>query len=281
MLQPSFHIHQEGLENAELGDTRLIIDAGLNHFAFAILSNQGNKFIALEYFPLKPESREQDLAQLLKEHQLLGLHYKDVLVSFNTKEAILMPGEMYREAAGETMLTMIHGDLPAGNVFQENIPGQDIYCIYRVPVILHQEISQQFTTGHYWHIYSTIIHGLHKRAEELPGSFIYIIFYPNQVVVTVIKEKEPQLIQAFPYDIPEDVTYHLLNISEQLELDNAEIPLLASGLIDSGSALYAELLKYFLQVETDPGWSGFSKDDAFQEYPDHFFTPIFSLALCE
>jgi hypothetical protein len=87
-------------------------------------------------------------------------------------------------------------------------------------------------------------------------------------------------MQSFPYDIPEDVSYHLLNITDQFHLEAQDITIRVAGLIDTSSALYAELMKYFLLVEADARPEFFSYDAAFDEYPSHFFTPVFLLGLC-
>ncbi|MGL6268369.1 MAG: hypothetical protein ACRC2O_10585, partial [Chitinophagaceae bacterium] len=75
--------------------------------------------------------------------------------------------------------------------------------------------------------------------------------------------------------------YHLLNITEQFDIDNATMPVFVSGLIDTGSALFTEILKYYHTVETDSGPKRYSIDPCFETSPDHFFTPVFSLSICE
>lgn len=281
MLQPSIHIHKDGLENTDIGDANLYIDAGPSHFAFAVLDLHANEFIAYEFYQLKQGSNDQDLSWLLLNNHLLSLSYKDIFVAFNTKEAVLIPDDFYKKEDGETILSMIHGDLHAGQVLQEHIPGNHISAVYQVPDLLHKELSTRFSNGHYWHFYAAFLHICNQRKNELPSSYIYVNFYPNQVIIAVIQDGICHLIQTFLYDIPEDVSYHLLNITEQLDIDNAMIPVFVSGLVDTGSALYAELLKYYIKVETDPGSGKFGSDANFKTVPDHFFTPVFSLALCE
>jgi hypothetical protein len=281
MLQPSFRIHKDGLENTNFEETRLYIDAGQSHFAFAILDISRQQFIACEFYQLKPVTKEKDLDWIMENNALLTKKFQDTWVAFNTKESLLLPGNLFSKENGDSMLSMIHGDLPPGIVLHEKIPGIDMYNIYRVPGFLHDTFSRHFSTGHYWHFYSALIQVFEKRKAMLPVSFLYVIFYPSQVVVSVINEGVCHLLQTFPYDIPEDVTYHLLNITEQFELDNTEIPIFIAGLIDTGSVLYAEILKYFLLVEMDNVTGIWKQDAGFDNYPTHFFIPLFSMALCE
>jgi hypothetical protein len=53
-----------------------------------------------------------------------------------------------------------------------------------------------------------------------------------------------------------------------------------SGLVEKYSALYAGIDKYFQLVETEERPDAFNYDIAFDRYPAHFFSPMFSLGLC-
>jgi hypothetical protein len=281
MLQPSIHIHKDGLEQADISDMNLYIDAGQSHLAFAVLDLNANAFIAYEFYQLKQASHDEDLTWILLNSKLLALTFKDIFIAYNTKEAVLIPATFYKKEDGATILSMIHGDLNISHVLQEQIPGNEIFVIYQVPDFLHKALSNRFSNGHYWHYYTLLLQQFKDRQSEMPDSFMYVIFYPSQVIIAVIQNEICQLIQTFIYDIPEDVSYHLLNITEQFDIDNAAVPVFVSGLIDTGSALFAELLKYYHTVETDSGSKRYSNDPCFETSPDHFFTPVFSLSLCE
>jgi hypothetical protein len=232
MLQPSILIHKDGLENADIGEANLYIDAGQSHFALAVLDLQANAYIAYEFYQLKQASHEEDLSWILSNNKLLALSFKDIFIAYNTKEAVLIPAAFYKKEDGETILSMIHGDLNTGRVLQEQIPGHEIFVIYQVPDFLHKALSGRFSYGHYWHFYTLLLQLFKERQSEMSDTFMYVVFYPNQVVIAVIQNGICQLIQTFIYDIPEDVSYHLLNITEQFDIDNATVPVYVSGLID-------------------------------------------------
>ena len=87
-------------------------------------------------------------------------------------------------------------------------------------------------------------------------------------------------MQSFPYETPEDLSYQLLNLAEQFGLDIAELQIYVSGLIDTESIIHNELLKYFLNVDPDPGRADLSKGAVFDNYPAHYFTAASSLCPC-
>ena len=96
MLQPSIHIHKVGLENADIGDANLYIDAGQSHFAFAVRDLHNNTFIAYEFYQLKQANYDDDLSWILSNNKLLALSYKDISIAYNTKEAVLIPEAFYK-----------------------------------------------------------------------------------------------------------------------------------------------------------------------------------------
>jgi hypothetical protein len=53
-----------------------------------------------------------------------------------------------------------------------------------------------------------------------------------------------------------------------------------SGLIDSQSALYSELLKYFPEVREDGIPEGIETNGLLEEFPAHYFSPLLKMSLC-
>ncbi len=280
MLHSSFDIKQHEFDRINFAGTNLYIDFGAGHLAMAVMLSTSGRFVGLEYYILKNNVRQDELREMLATHPLLKKTFNRVLISFNTRESVLLPERMYHDQFKEQVLATIHGDLNTGVVLAESTDVSELKNIYRVPAFYKEEITKLFPTGTYRHVYSVILKVLDHRRKSFPSSFIYVIFYPNQIILTLVKDHDLQLIQTFPYDIPEDVSYNILNIADQFDLSTDEILVKLSGLVDTDSVLYSDILKYFINVETDPRPGYFSYDEAFDAYPSHFFTPFFSLGLC-
>ena len=85
-------------------------------------------------------------------------------------------------------------------------------------------------------------------------------------------------MRSFPYQVAEDVVYHWLNLIKQLELNADELIIRISGLIDIPSALHTLLLKYFKNVTIETIQLG-KINLTGNQYPLHYFTPLFNLAI--
>ena len=66
----------------------------------------------------------------------------------------------------------------------------------------------------------------------------------------------------------------------QFNIDPAHITLHISGLIDTQSALYSELIKYFEKVHYEGIPSNYETDGILEEYPTHYFSPLLKMSLC-
>jgi hypothetical protein len=89
-----------------------------------------------------------------------------------------------------------------------------------------------------------------------------------------------QLAQIFPYIKVEDILYWLLDICRQFSLPQTEVKLVLSGLIEKKSAIFKELYQYFLNIEFASVTDDIRLSGDFYEYPSHFFSSLFKLALC-
>ena len=116
-----------------------------------------------------------------------------------------------------------------------------------------------------------------SREEE---EYMKIIFYSDKMVVFIFKKGLLQLIQTFPFQDSKDVSYHLLNCCLQLNLNQDQILVQASGLVEKQSALYAELDKYFIHVSFEEMEDNIKVTDELKELPLHYFSSLLKMAVC-
>src|SRR5688500_10613708 len=126
MLQASFNIRQEEFDKINFKGTDLYIDFGSGHLAFAVMVSTSGRFVALEFYQLRNSIRQEDLRELLESNDFLKKEFNRVLISYNTRESVLLPEKMYREQFKEQILSSIHGDLHTGVVIAESTDVADM-----------------------------------------------------------------------------------------------------------------------------------------------------------
>lgn len=236
--------------------------------------------LGFESYTLNPHNRVEETRHILSDSPFLELPFSSVYITYNVPESVLTPARLHDPTHASSTVSLIHGDMPSGIVLQEQVPGADIYNVYRVPAWLHKSLSGRFPNGEYWHSYTTLLRSMQARSRDWPATFLYIWFFPAHVIVSLQRSDRLQLMQSFPYETPEDLSYQLLNLAEQFGLDIAELQIYVSGLIDTESIIHNELLKYFLNVDPDPGRPDLVKGAVFHNFPGHYFTAASSLCPC-
>ncbi|HSF45579.1 MAG TPA: DUF3822 family protein, partial [Chitinophagaceae bacterium] len=256
----------------------LIIDAGVKHFNFAVLSRESNEYVALEYYQFREKYKEEELRELLSSHTLLQLDYRDVTVFYNSANGLLIPERYYDQDSSDRMLELIAGDTPATMPFFDALPELNLRNVYAIPTHLHEVMVAQFPRASYEHVHT----GLLKKNSILnrKDDRIEVVFYPEQLIISVWLRGKLQILQCFYYETPDDITWYLLDICKQWDVDHASMPVVVSGLVEQHSALYSSIDRYFKVVHTEDRPEAFNYDIAFDRYPEHFFSPLFSLGLC-
>jgi hypothetical protein len=190
----------------------------------------------------------------------------------------LVPESLFREESHKVYLDLLNGDLQQGVVISEKILGWNHFNVFRMPQGILDLLQSRFPGMIIRHFYSLWMECL-KKQMLISLEYIAVIFYPNRILVSVIKNHQLQLIQEFPYQVAEDVSYHLLNICELMELSPATVPLRVSGMLEESSAMFSEIQKYFGKAQLDPApYLGPSSE--WNDYPTHFFSPLLKLSVC-
>lgn len=277
-LKPSFQIRTTETGSLQPDQSSLIIDAGEKHFNFAVLSRESNEYVALEYYQFRDKHKEEELRELLSSHTLLQLDYRDITVFYNNASGLLIPERFYDQDTSDRMLELVAGDVHTAMPFFDEVPELNLRNVYAIPVHLHEMMVAQFPQASYEHVHT----GLLKKNSILDrkDDRIEVVFYPEQIIISVWLHGRLQILQCFTYETPDDITWYLLDICKQWNVDTADIPVLVSGLVEPYSALYSSIDRYFKVVQTEVRPEAFNYDIAFDRYPDHFFSPLFSLGLC-
>ncbi|HEY0677886.1 MAG TPA: DUF3822 family protein [Chitinophagaceae bacterium] len=284
MLQPAFHIeHEQTLEEDYL-QSLLLMEVNPNGFSYLVLHQVRQEVLDAKYFSL-PATESRSLTDRLKtiidNDDVLHQQFRQSIVLYNVAESVIVPESAFNLEMNRDLVELTYGGVSKGLILSEKVPGHPVYNVYRVPPDMHSLFQQKFTAGKYWHIYSLWLSSLKSFPPEIEEgqARVHVLFYPDKMLVSVLRTGLLQLVQTYTYQVPEDAVYFLLNICRQLELSPEEILLVISGYADNDSALLNEVKKYFLRFHMDEVPQTFSKD-LFNPLPVHFFSPLLKMALC-
>ncbi|MEJ7681681.1 MAG: DUF3822 family protein [Segetibacter sp.] len=282
MPNKSFSIYNSDKDAIADIDDRLVLEVGRTHMACIIKKEHKKTISAFELFSFT-ENEAADFAKLFKavaaDSKLLAKSYPATQVFINNETSLLVPIFNFNNEIAVNYLDVVFGEDPISKIQFEHLPVEPgMMNVYRVQEDLLNILYGNLTKVTLKHTWSNIIKTVISNISSFPPEFIYIQFYNTSIIAVVMKDKKLQLIQSFIYEASEDVLYHLLNIAEQFKFNNDKLPLQISGLIDLNYTLYRELITYFRNVKVKNMDTSKLLPDI-KEYPLHYFTPFFNLAL--
>ncbi|HEY5464091.1 MAG TPA: DUF3822 family protein [Hanamia sp.] len=215
-----------------------------------------------------------DLQVIFHQKEILSQKFKKVLVSYSFPQSVLIPFPLYNSEKNATLMNMLYGDLYSNEmILTDVVGGQSIYNCYRVPASIFDVLQNQYQNAESTHQYSILLKTPVGEKDKLS-----IIFYTQKMVISLIKNGKHQLINSFDYHTPEDVSYILLNICQQCEINN--ITLEISGLLEENSSLYKEIYKFFTDIEFTKLPAEINYSEEITRYPSHYFSSIFAIDSC-
>jgi Protein of unknown function (DUF3822) len=256
----------------------LVCEISNEGFSYAIKNESQNLYVGAAVFHFDKNGSSNDhsavLETILQQELLLNNTFKKVVIMFSYAESLLIPFELYNSAENENVLNLIHGDLQNNvSILSDRIPERNIYNIYRVPSAILNTLNQKFTGAVNLHQYSILLKQVLANEHKL-----FVLFYPRKIVLRLIKDGKLEFINNFYYKTAEDVSYVLLNVCNQFDIENVAVEV--SGLIDKDSGLYKEIYKYFesIMLATLPLNSNYSEE--INQFPSHYFSHIFAVDSC-
>jgi hypothetical protein len=282
MTKPAFDIVPAAWAQDELLNSILLIEISEKLFCYIVYNKEQKLLLGLRQYHLDvTNDRPTSVAvsEIIANDGLLQQHWKDPVVIYNFPDSSLLPDKYFNIGMNKSITELLFGNAFKGLILSEKIPAWDVYNIYRIQREIHGLMQQKFSGGRYWHYYSIFLSSLNKHTQ-MATSLLKCIFYPEKFIVALFNNQQLQLLQTYHYETPEDVSYYLLKIGNQFNIDSQNLKLEVSGLIEQESVLYTELQKYFQFLEFDQIPDTLETKGLLQNIPQHYFSPILKLAVC-
>lgn len=251
------------------GDT-LLIQIGADHFSYATWDAQAKTVKALKYFTLAEPDAGPAIAGILGDQR--NRTFKQVFVCSAFPYALITPQKLFKSEAGALKLLYDHEPLTP---FYDTIPEWQVVTEYAVAESIVNQFMAFYPGVKFIHAYTPALRVYNGFTAEQQLS---VHFTTRQFQVILKKGGHLQLAQTYTYKTPLDVTYYLLKICYEFGLDQSQLQLIISGLVEQDSALYKELNHYFMNIHFAQATEGVALPQ--HDYPLHFFTSLSNLAAC-
>ncbi|MGE5108452.1 MAG: DUF3822 family protein, partial [Sphingobacteriales bacterium] len=280
-LIPSIKILPEETEQLVSADYHLTVLIGSGDWQFALLHKQRKRLDWLLSFHFEKDTLLNDFAsqwdEVMTAYPFLNKYFSSVTVVYRYNETVLLPNTDYNAASNAAILDTLYGENTDAVIKDDFVAAEDLNIVYRIPSIVYYSLQRNYINASVKHYYGMELQALSKTAYE---NVILINFFGNQFGVTVIKTNQLQLMHTYNYSKTEDVLFYLLTIAKEFNCNREEIILLIGGMIEEKSVLFADINKYFLTVQMTGKPETIDTRAAFNEFPLHYFNPVFTIASC-
>jgi hypothetical protein len=256
-----------GTEDAK-SDT-LLLELGQDHCCYAYLERQSKTFGLIRYISLDEFESEEKLSQILAG--IKKTDFEKVVVCSAFAQALLVPQKYFQASVP---LTKMMYDTVAHKELNDSIAEWQVVASYSMPVSVYDKMISQFRTVDFFHAYTPC---LKIYNGFVAANQVSIHFTTRFFRVIVKKDQQVQLAQTYSYKTPLDVAYYLLKICYEFQLQQSEVFLILSGLVEQDSALYNELHNYFLNIHFAQAPSYTLPEN---QHPHYYFTSLYNLAAC-
>lgn len=247
----------------------LLLETGEDYCCYALLKGQERSFQQIRYITYDVVDAKENLATLLDE--IRSEDCEKIVVCSAFSQSLLIP-QRYHQL--QDVFLDIMFDRPSQKHFTDSIPEWQMNAVYSLPSSIYDLIAERFPSAKFFHAYTP---SLKIYNGFVAPNQIDIHFGTQDFRVLVKKDKQVQLAQTYSYKTPLDVVYYLLKICYEFQLNQSEVFIIISGLLEQDSALYKELHNYFSNLH-------FAQAPAYSlpenEYPYYYFTSLYNLAAC-
>jgi hypothetical protein len=260
-------------------DLHLLVEAGNEDISFLLFKKTPLIVEGFYSYNLNKHISHADYAaavtNILAQEDMLKQIFASTNIFYNFNTSTLIPAEYFIDDEKSNVCDTIFGQDKAALCFQENVKGNDIKLIYRVPDKVYEALNNVFPKNNFAHSTSEQINFVSNNTDTLQ-----CIIYHASIKVLLVKEGKIHLVQYFDYETPADVCYHLLNVCERFQIPAASINLILSGMVDKDSSLFTEVYKYFLHVSLSAAFADVTVAEDLKELPQHFYNHLTALAQC-
>ncbi len=278
MSTMAFGIYSPEGGNATITN-KLIIEISNSHMA-CLATASDNMITDFELYTFNKKEAldfEKLFVGVVAKSEVFSKTYNDTKLYINNEYALLVPAAKFDKEILDDFLNVAFGE------DQDSIPhydsintGLNLITAYRLSGECLKVADHHFKPQKIKHTFTPVIARLITDPSNV--TLIKVQFYPLYFIAVVVKEGALQFIQYFLYQSSDDVLYYLLSISQRFNLKTPDLTIYVSGMIDLKSALFSQLEKFFGNIVVDEADKSKLLINV-DEYPSHYFTPFFNLAL--
>jgi hypothetical protein len=282
-------------ESFQPGDTRnygLAVILDESSVNCCTLDLKRNKFLGLHHF-INPGARPQlgqadarlsfrdFLNAVFTDIPWLKNGFKTIKIAFNGKKSTLVPAMLFNPVEKEQYFRFNFRQEDDELIFCDHLMPLDAWNVFTVPGPVMEATQEFFPKSRVIHASSLMIESVwvnYKNRTTAPHIFLHV---REQVFDLMIFDgRQMTYFNTFSFLNPEEVTYYLIFVLEQLGFNPETIPLVLLGNVAAGDGLFMLLHQYIRHIETGRRNEAYRYSYVLNQLPPQSFFPLLNFFSC-
>lgn len=288
---PTVVIRSDLFDPAQIDRSVLCIEVGKDRFRFLVLDADRHGCWLEDYTfssLLSDRPVSEVLSALFLQHPLLqplntNQPWQEVRVSLNSTSFTLIPAPLFRKEYASSYLSLVRGGaLPTHEYAQAYQHKEGFYSVFNVEYALSEYLSATYPlqTVTFVHQTSALIQATASSPQAAPDAPT-LWFYFEDEFVTILSRVNGQLhyCNRFGFRNPNDLTYYVLYVIDELKLVPRSVSVLLYGEITPFAETYLHLAQFLPRLTFGHTPSGLTFTNDFNDLPEHRYFSLAGLAL--
>lgn len=274
-LKPSLRIAGTGYERHASGVCDLYMTIGPTGFSCASTSPSARRFLSFEHWELDQPLTNSMLDQIFAGSTLLqpSHPYRKVHCNLHGKETMFIPSSLFDATNLKEQMQLAFGDSVSEKFIQsEELPMMQIYNCYTCNPKIISSISSLYRHTEFHHVSATRLRYL--SAISGPGKEVLVLIdlEGTEMNITAVKSSSLLFYNSFEFKTPEELTYYMLLVFEQLKLNPETVEVFFTGNTHKEDAAFLLASKYVANCRLAglPGVYTYESEFSFLDANRHF-----------
>jgi len=267
----------------------LFIQFNESSFVYCILDYRRNKFMGVQQikrneFQQRPgikTSFHDFLKSVVTAMPWLKNSYKLIKIAYEGKKHTLIPGPLYDPNELETYLKFNYKSDPEEKALSDHLIVMDNYNVFSVPAVILDEMKTIYPHSRIYHLSTILMESvLINYKNRINANRVFLHLREKHFDLMLFDGRQMSYFNSFSYLNAEDVTYYLIFVLEQLNINPENIPVVLLGKVDRNSNLFELLQRYIRHVEFGRRNDNFKFSYVFNQVQPQSFYPLLNFTLC-
>jgi hypothetical protein len=207
--------------------------------------------------------------------------FKIVKIAFDGKKSTLIPAALFDPEDKEHYFRFNFTQEKDELIRCDHLIPLDAWSVFTLPQNIQSATQDVFPKSKVIHASSLLIESVwinYKNRTSSPHIFLHVREHLFDLMI--FDGRQMNYFNTFPYQNPEEVTYYLIFVLEQLNFNPETIPLLLLGNVETGDGLYELLRQYVRNVETGRRNEAYKYSYVLNQLPVQSFYPLLNFFSC-